>query len=229
VAGKKKGIAGLGETRIQQLVEEGLVRDYGDLYRLTAEKLACLKRTIRMSEKEAKNQLALIDKSKNQGLARLLNALAIHHVGGRVAGVLANRFASMSALVGASIEDLSETNDIGPIIARTVYDWLHSDYGQHIIADLERCGVTMEHHGTPGKGPRLLEGKTLVVTGSLDNYSRDEINRLIERHGGRAASSVSKKTDFVVAGREPGAKLTKAQELGVRVLSEEEFCRLLEG
>jgi len=227
VGGKKKGIAGLGETRIQQLIEEGLVRDYGDLYRLNVEDLSRLKRKIRMSEREAGNQLDLIAKSKGRGLARLLNALTVRHVGGRVAAVLANRFGSMDALMAATAGDLSETNEIGPVIAQTVYEWLHNDFGQRTIADLKQCGVDMEHQGAPGTTSRPLEGKTLVVTGTLEKYSREEINSLIERHGGRATSSVSKKTDFVVVGSDAGSKLLKARELGVRVISERELEELL--
>ena len=114
----------------------------------------------------------------------------------------------------------------GPVIAKSVYDWLHSDFGRETIADLKRLGVSMEQAAAP-RAARTLEGKTLVVTGTLERYKRDEIEELIARHGGRAASSVSKKTDYVVAGTDAGSKLAKAQQLGIRVLSESEFEQLI--
>jgi DNA ligase (NAD+) len=224
--GKKTGIDGLGNTAVEQLVDEGLVRDYGDLYRLTVDVLSPLKRRVTMSQKEAEKQLHLIRESKARGLARLLNALTIRHVGTRVATILTERFGSMSALMAASVEQLSETNEIGPIIAQSVFDFLHSEFGRKTIADLKSVGVKMESTATVGAS-RALEGKTLVVTGSLQKYSRDEIEELIARHGGHAASSVSKNTDYVVAGEKAGSKLAKAQELGVPVITEEEFEEML--
>ena len=155
-----------------------------------------------------------------------MNALAIRHVGARVAAVLAERFGSMDALMAASVEQLSETNEIGPIIAQSVYDFLHSKFGTETIEDLKSVGVEMKSAARAG-GPRALEGKTLVVTGTLQKYSRDEIEELITRHGGHAASSVSKNTDYLVAGEKAGSKLAKARELGVKVITEEEFERLL--
>jgi DNA ligase (NAD+) len=225
--GKKRGALGLGETSVEQLVDEGLVQDYADLYRLTVDVLRPLKRTIKMSQKEAEKQLNLIAESKERGLARLLNALAIRHVGARLATVLADNFRSMDALTAADVERLSDTKEIGPIIAESVYDFLHSKFGSETIRDLKKLGVKMESAGRAVAGPRALEGKTLVVTGTLSKYTRDEINELIARHGGRAASSVSKNTDYVVAGENPGSKLTKAKDLGVRVLTEEEFQGLI--
>ena len=166
--------------------------------------------------------------SKDRGLARLLNALSIRHVGTRVATVLAERFGSMDALLAASAEQLSETNEIGPIIAQSVYDFLHGDFGAKAIEDLKAAGVTMQS-AAAGGGSQSLAGKTLVVTGTLVKYSRDQIEELITRHGGRAASSMSKNTDYLVAGEKAGSKLAKAQELGVPVLTEEQFEKLIEG
>ena len=128
----------------------------------------------------------------------------------------------MDALMAASVEQLSETNEIGPIIAQSVYDFLHSKFGAETIDDLKSVGVKMESAARAG-GSRALEGKTLVVTGTLQKYTRDEIEELITRHGGHAASSVSKKTDYVVAGENAGSKLEKAQSLGVPVITENEF------
>lgn len=216
-------IEGLGEKLVDQLVDRGLVRNYGDLYRLTAEQLVHLER---MGKKSTENLLRNVAESKERGLARLLTALAIRHVGARVATVLAEHFGSMDRLCKASVEELSRVPEIGPIIAQSVYDYLHSDYGQRTVEDLRALGIRMESEAPPAVS-KALEGKTVVVTGTLKNYSRAEIEALIARHGGRATSSVSKKTDFVLAGADPGSKLDKAKALGVRVLSEEEFEKLL--
>jgi DNA ligase (NAD+) len=219
-------IEGLGDKLVDQLVSAGVVVSYGDLYRLE-DRQDRLLNLARMGRKSADNLLEGIEASKNRGLARLLNALSIRHVGSRVASVLAERFGSMDALVAASVEQLSETNEIGPIIALSVFDFLHSKFGLKTVDDLKGVGVMMESTTTAG-GSRALEGKTLVVTGTLQKYSRDQIEELITRHGGHAASSVSKKTDYLVAGEKAGSKLDKAQELGVAVISEEDFERLLQ-
>ncbi len=219
-------IEGLGEKLVDQLVGRQLVRSYGDLYRLRRDVLVGLER---MGEKSSDNLLGEIAESKQRGLARLLTALAIRHVGTRVASVLAARFRSMAALRSASLEELSSVNEIGPVIAGSVYDWLHSLSGEKTIDDLTGLGLHMEAVGAAAAGTRRLEGKTLVVTGTLTRYTRDEINELIAREGGRAASSVSKKTDYVVAGAEAGSKLDKARQLGVPVLTEDQFETLLRG
>jgi len=217
-------IEGLGDKLVDQLVEKRLVTCYGDLYRLKAEQLVELER---MGKKSAENLLSQIEASKNRGLARLLNALSIRHVGARVAAVLAEHFRSIDELMAADVEQLAAINEIGPIIARSVYDFFHSPFGRETIEDLRKMGVKMESAAPARRSRRPLEGKTVVVTGTLEKYSRDEINELIQRLGGRAASSVSSKTDFVVAGEKPGSKLQKARQLGVRVLSEQEFEELV--
>jgi DNA ligase (NAD+) len=218
-------IEGLGDKLVEQLVRDGLVRRYGDLYRLSLDQLVDLER---MGRKSSENLLAGIAASKDRGLARLLNGLSIRHVGARVASLLARHFGDMDRLRAATAEELSRVQEIGPVIARSVYDHLHGDFGQDTIDDLASVGVNME---TPTServsADGALAAKTVVVTGTLVKYKRDEIESLIARHGGRAASSVSKKTDFVVAGENAGSKLAKAQELGVRVLSEDEFEHLL--
>jgi len=218
-------IEGLGDKLVDQLVGRGLVRGYGDLYRLTAEQLAGLER---MGEKSAENLLAAIRASKGRGLARLLAALAIRHVGTRVATVLAEKFRSIDALAAAGIDQLSGTPEIGPIIAQSVYDFFHAKYGKDTIRDLRALGVAMESAAAVA-GRRTLEGKTIVVTGTLAKYGRDEIEELIARHGGRAAASVSKNTDYVLAGEKPGSKLAKAQSLGVPVITEEQLEAMLHG
>ncbi len=216
-------VEGLGDKLVEQLVNDGLVKTYGDLYRLTLEKLTSLER---MGKKSSENLLAGVKASKSRGLARLLNALSIRHVGNRVASVLAEQFGSMAALQLASVEQLNDTPEIGGIIAQSVYDFLHNDYGRKIIDDLTSLCLKMD---APKKatsdGP--LAGKTVVVTGSLQKYDRDEIQELITRLGGRSSSSVSKNTDFVVAGEKAGTKLAKAQQLGVTILTEDEFDAII--
>jgi DNA ligase (NAD+) len=219
-------IEGLGESLVDQLVTQRLVTSYDDLYCLEKEQIVALER---MAEKSAQNLLDQIAASRERGLGRLLNALSIRHVGRNVAMVLANHFGSMDALRSASLEELASINEIGEIIAQSVHDFLHSDYGTRVVDNLARVGVNMEADATsiPTADEAVLSGKTLVVTGSLQQYTRDEINDLISRHGGRAASSVSKNTDYLVAGEKAGSKLAKATELGIPVLSEAEFAKLL--
>jgi DNA ligase (NAD+) len=218
-------IEGLGDKLVDQLVSDGLVKSFGDLYRLTLDQLIGLER---MGRKSSENLLANIEASKNRGLARLLNALSIRHVGTRVAAVLAEHFPSMHALRKASLEELGNVNEIGPVIAQSVYDFLHSDYGRATLDDLQAVGVRMttpKELRAPGDG--ALAGKTLVVTGAMQRRTREQMEELITRHGGRAASSVSKNTDFVVAGEKAGSKLAKAQQLGVKIITEDEFDALL--
>jgi DNA ligase (NAD+) len=220
-------IEGLGEKLVDQLVAAGLVRGYGDLYRLELEQLVAIER---MGKKSAENLLAGLAASKSRGLARLLNALSIRHVGQRVAQVLAEHFGTMEALQQATPEQLAAVNEIGETIAHSVWTYLQSAEGRQTIADLTELGFDMtapKREQPSGSG--VLEGKTIVVTGTLSKYSRDEIQEAIRQHGGRASSSVSKKTSFVVAGEEAGSKLTKAQELGIPVLNETDFEQLLAG
>ncbi len=217
-------IEGLGEKLVDQLVSTGLVKTYGDLYRLKQEQLEKLER---MGKKSSQNLIRNIQASKRRGLARLLNALAIRHVGRHVAQVLARHFGSMDRLMQASREELAAIPEIGPVIAESVYQFLHSPRGREIIEDLRRQGVLMEEPQDQQPREKPLAGKTIVVTGTLENFTRDEIKQVIEQYGGRAASSVSSKTDFVLVGEKPGSKLQKARQLGVPTLSEEEFLALI--
>ncbi|MCI0335858.1 MAG: NAD-dependent DNA ligase LigA [Planctomycetes bacterium] len=220
-------IEGVGEKLAYQLVENGLVRDFADLYDLTEDKLTSLER---MGKKSAQKLLANLDASKTRGLARLLNALSIRHVGARVATTLAEHFGSMDELLAASAEELSDVEDVGPVIAESIYDFLHSKHGESAIRRLREVGLDMT---SPKKSPVTsgtagpLSGKTLVVTGTLEKFSREEIESLIEQHGGHAASSVSKKTDYVIAGENAGSKLEKARDLGIPILSEADFESLI--
>lgn len=219
-------IEGLGDKIVAQLVHGGLVRDYADLYDLTEERLLTLER---MGSASARSLLQGIEASKQRGLARLLNALSIRHVGQRVATILADEFGTMDALMSTSVERLSEVEEIGSIIAESVFEYLHSAAGTHVIERLRTAGVDLVSASPPkSSGEGVFSGKTLVVTGTLVNYKRDQIKQLIEEHGGRAASSVSQKTDYLVAGEKAGSKLTKAKSLGVEILSEDEFAALLD-
>ena len=220
-------IEGLGEKLVEQLVETGLVRDYADLYRLTSNDLLPLER---VGRKSADNLVSQIAASRERGLPRVLNALAIPHVGPRVAAILAEEFGSIAAIRDASQETLSAVAEIGPVLAESVRSWLTSDYGLQVVDGLQAAGVQMEMPaGHRARRDGHLAGKTLVVTGTLEGYTRQEAEEAIRSAGGRASSSVSKKTDYVVAGAEAGSKRAKAEKLGVPILDEAGFRELLEG
>ncbi len=220
-------IEGLGDKLVDQLVGQGILTSYGDLYRLEQRQDRLLNLD-RMGRKSVDKLLDAIDASKHRGPARLLNAMSIRHVGTRVAVVLAEHFGSLDTLAAADQEQLAAISEIGPIIAQSVFEFFHSEFGEATIGDLKQLGLEFESSVPATEGPRVLEGKTLVVTGTLTKYTRGQIKELITQHGGRAASSVSKKTDYVVAGEKAGSKLAKAEQLGVTVLSEEEFEKLLQ-
>ncbi len=220
-------IDGLGEKNVDLLVDAELVDGFGDLYRLTEEQLLTLEG---FGKRKAEKLLAGIEASKSRGLTRVLAAVSIRHVGSRVAMQLAKKFPTIDLLMAASVEDLAGVDEIGEIIAESVFQFLHDDYGQHTIEDLRHVGVKLTEDIAPRSADEtggVFAGKTLVVTGTLLKYTRDEIEDLILRHGGRPASSVSKNTDFVVAGEKAGSKLEKAQQLGVRVITEDEFQQLM--
>lgn len=218
-------IEGLGEKLVNHLVDAGMVNSLGDLYSLTLDQLMHLDR---MGKKSAENLLAGIEASKHRGLSRVLNAISIRHVGQRVAQVLARRFGHIDAIIAADLDTVGNINEIGPIIAKSVYDFFHSDEGLEMVRQLKNAGVSLETAAEDVvNSAGVFAGKTLVVTGTLSKYSRDEIERLIEQHGGHASGSVSKKTDFLVAGDSAGSKLEKAKSLGVAILSEAEFDSMI--
>ena len=216
-------IEGLGDKLVDQMVGDGVVKRLADLYDLTSERLQALER---MGKKSSDNLVAGIAASKSRGLEALLNALSISHVGQRGAQVIAQHFQTMEAIETASMDELAKVPGVGDIIAKSIFDFVRSAAGQETIASLRARGVDMQAKTQKAVGGKL-DGKTLVVTGTLLKYKRDEIEKLIETHGGKAASSVSKKTDYLVAGAEAGSKLAKAEQLGIPVLSEEEFDALL--
>ncbi|HEX6230314.1 MAG TPA: NAD-dependent DNA ligase LigA [Actinomycetota bacterium] len=217
-------IEGLGYRTGMQLLDRGLVKDPADVFTLTAEDLAQLEG---FAERSIQNLLGSIERSKDQPLWRLLVALNIRHVGTHVAQVLARAFGSIDALAEASAEEIDDVPEIGPEIARSVHGWFHDPANVALVGKLRAAGVRMADEVRAPAGPRPLEGTTIVLTGGLDVLSRDEASAAAQTAGARVASSVSKRTDFVVAGENPGSKLAKAEQLGVEVIDEAEFLRRL--
>ncbi len=211
-------IEGLGPALILQLLDAELIRDAADLYFLEFDKLITLER---MGKKSAENLLEAIAESKVRGLALLIFALGIRHVGEKAGKVLAKAFVSMEGLAEATEEELQGIPDIGPVAAKSIVQFFALESTRRFLDKLRQAGVNME--AEVSAQPGLLAGKTIVVTGTLERWERREIETLIERYGGKAAGSVSKKTDFVVAGEKAGSKLAKAKELGIPVMTEEEF------
>jgi DNA ligase (NAD+) len=219
-------IEGLGEKLIDQLVDSGLVRNVPDLYRLTKDQLMALER---MGEKSAQNLIDGLAESKRRGLARLLAGLAIPHVGESIADVLAKEFHDADALMAASVERLSSVNGIGPIMAEDIHNYFASKATRAMFDELKSLGVSLSQAAavTGASESADLTGKTIVVTGTLKHYDREGIEELIRGLGGKAAGSVSKNTSFVVAGDKAGSKLDKARALGVPILSEDEFQKMI--
>ena len=216
-------IEGLGPAVVESLVKSGLIKTAADLYQLRPEDVAELDR---MGKKSAENLIAAIEKSKGQDLSRLLFAFGIRQVGQKAGKVLAARFGTMEAIQAATVEQLTEIDDIGAITAQSLVDWLANPQSQHLIDRLKEAGVNMTGEVT-AKGNKFA-GKTIVLTGALTQFTRDEASAKIEAEGGKVSGSVSKKTSFVVAGEAAGSKLTKANSLGIPVLTEAEFLALLE-
>ncbi len=220
-------IDGLGEKLVEQVVDEKLVRTPADLYRLGLNALANLER---MADKSAQNLLDGIVQSKHTTLARFLFALGIRHVGEATAKVLANTFGRLDAIMDAPIEALQNVNDVGPVVAQSIRNFFDEPHNREVIAQLRACGIVwQEHDGVIAAASGVFAGKTVVLTGTLQSMSRDEAKEKLEQRGAKVAGSVSKKTDFVVAGAEAGSKLDKANELGVRVLDEPAFLAMLNG
>ncbi|NSW54393.1 MAG: NAD-dependent DNA ligase LigA [Armatimonadetes bacterium] len=217
-------IEGLGEKWVSVLVDRGLVRHLPDLYDLTADQLVELER---MGERSAQNLLEAIDKSRETTLERLLVGLNIPHVGEHIADVLASNFGSLDAIMNASEEQLQAVHEIGPEIARSVHRFFAEPHNREIVQALLDHGIRFAERA-PSTGGNTLEGKKFVVTGTLEGFSREEAARAIQERGGRVTSSVSKNTDFVVVGENPGSKYDKAVELGIPTLDEAGFVALLE-
>ena len=218
-------IRGLGDEVALQLVDAGLVRTLPDLYRLTKKQLLALDR---FGDQKAQNLLDGIAGSKDRGLGKLLAGLSIYMVGGSMAEPLADTYPDIDSLVAASEDDLSKVKGFGPKRAKLVFDYFHGPTGEKLVQELRELGVklTQDKKAAPAGGLPLA-GKTFVVTGSLSKYDRTGIETLIKSLGGKASGSVSKKTDYLVAGADAGSKLAKATELGVKVLTEDEFDQLI--
>lgn len=216
-------IDGLGLKIVEQLIEKGFLKNIADIYSLTTEDIASLKKN---GKKFAENLKNAIEKSKTQDLFHLITALGIRQVGTKAAKVLAKKYKTIENLKNATLESLAETEDVGEITARSILEFFEQEQTQDILEKLKQANVNMEIIQEEGIDNRF-EGKTFVITGTLEKYTRTEVSNLIEKHGGKVSSSVSKKTNYVLAGEEAGSKLVKAQELGITILTEVEFEQLV--
>jgi DNA ligase (NAD+) len=221
-------IDGLGAAVVEQLVDGGVVQDFADLYRLDVPTLAGLER---LAEKSASNLVAALDRSRKQGLARLLFGLGIRHAGERVAAILAARYRTIDALAQAPAEELAEINDIGPVIAESVHQFFAQEENLHTIERLRAAGVQLDEPEPVGGGPAVpqtLQGKVFVLTGTLPRLTRNQARDLITAAGGRVTSSVTRKTDYVIAGEDAGSKYQQAERLNVPILDEADLHQVLQ-
>ena len=216
-------IDGLGYSIIEQLLDKKLINNIADIYSLKLEDVASLKKN---GKKFAQNLIDAIEKSKSNDLFKLITGLGIRHIGAKSAKNLARKFRTMDNLMNASIEELSVQNDVGEITAKSIYEFFREEQSIDLINKLKLAGVNMELLEEENTDNRF-EGKTFVLTGALSKYSRDEASDIIEKLGGKTSGSVSKKTSYVLAGEDAGSKLTKAQNLGVTVITEEEFEEMI--
>ena len=215
-------IDGLGEAIIGELIERKLISNIADIYKLTIEDISSLKKN---GKKFAQNLINAIEESKTRDLYRIINSLGIRHVGVKSAKTLAKYFKDMDKLIEASYEELRMVEDVGEITANTIYEFFRQDQTIDLINKLKQANVNMKAETQTNQDEKFA-GKTFVLTGSLEHYSREEASELIEKLGGKTSSSVSKKTDYVLAGEDAGSKLKKAQELGITIISEEEFIAM---
>lgn len=219
-------VEGLGDKLVEQLVDANVIRTLPDLYKLGLTALASLDR---MAEKSANNLLEALEKSKQTTLPRFLFGLGIRHVGEATAKELARHFGKLDAIMDATEEQLLEVSDVGPIVAQSIRTFFEQAHNREVVEQLRACGVAWEEGEPAARAPQPLSGKTFVITGTLPTLSRDEAKDRVEAAGGKVAGSVSKKTDYVVAGEEAGSKLVKAQTLGVPVIDEAALLALLAG
>jgi DNA ligase (NAD+) len=216
-------VDGLGEAVVDQLLAAGLVRSLPDLYSLRYEDLVNLER---LGPKSARNLLEAIESSKDRGLARLLFALGIRHVGERLAQTLAGRFGSLEALEAAGSPDLVQVEDVGPKVAESILFFFAQPANRELIRRLAEAGVSLGA-ARAAAGPKPLAGQVYVITGTLDGVSRDEARDLLEARGAEVGSAVTKKTTGLIVGELPGSKLDKARKLGVQIIDREEFAKLV--
>jgi DNA ligase (NAD+) len=216
-------IDGLGEKIVDQLVDKGMVKDAADLYALKQEEVAALER---MAEKSAQNLLEEIEASKKNSLARLIYALGIQFVGERTGQLLAEHFSSLEELAAAKEEELEQVPEVGPKVAASIVEFFSEPANRQLIKRLAKAGVRPTAEKRQVKSDKFA-GKSFVFTGTLANRTREEAGAIVVEHGGKVSGSVSKKTDYVVVGTDPGSKYEKAKELGVTILSEGEFEKLV--
>ena len=216
-------IDGMGDVLVDQLVDRGIVSGVADVYNLTREQLMSLDR---MGAKSAANVLKNIEKSKSNPLPRVLTALGIRFVGERTAGFLADAFGSLDAIAKAGLEELQQVEEVGPKVAESIFQFFREPRNRELVEKLRAAGLQFEHHTSRPKGGPL-KGLVFVLTGTLPNLGREDAKKLIESAGGKVSGSVSKKTNYVVAGEDAGSKLAKAEELGVPVLNEEQLLDLI--
>ena len=216
-------IDGLGENLVEQFIEKGLIENIADIYKLTLEDIASLKKN---GTKFATNLVNAIEDSKNRPFYKLITALGIRHIGTKSAKTIAKHFKTIENLMQAEVEEIAELEDVGQIMAISIYEFFKQAQTIYLINKLQDAGVNMEEEIEQGADERF-KGFTFVLTGSLENYTREQAGEIIEKLGGKVSSSVSKKTSYVLAGEEAGSKLTKAQELGVTILSETEFIEMV--
>ena len=218
-------IEGLGDKLVDQLVDANVIRTLPDLYRLGLTSLIALDR---MAEKSAQNVLAALEKSKQTTLPRFLFGLGLRHVGEATAKDLARHFGTLDAIMDASVEQLLQVPDVGPVVAQSLHTFFQQPHNREVVEQLRACGVTWPEGAPAERAPQVLAGKTVVLTGTLPTLSRDAAKDMLEAAGAKVAGSVSKKTSYVVAGEEAGSKLARAQELGVPVLDEAGMLALLQ-
>lgn len=216
-------IDGLGEAIIGELIERKLISNIADIYKLTIDDVSSLKKN---GKKFAQNLMNAIEESKKRDLYRVINSLGIRHVGVKLAKTLARYFKDMDKLIVATYEELRMIEDVGEITADTIYEFFRQEQTIDLIIKLKQANVNMKAEIQENEDEKFA-GKTFVLTGSLEHYSREEASEIIEKMGGKTSSSVSKKTDYVLAGEDAGSKLKKAQELGITIISEEEFIAML--
>ena len=216
-------IEGLGDALLNKLVEQNMIKTAADIYSLDFEKIAEMDK---MGKKSAENLKKAIEKSKENDLSNLVFALGIRHVGAKAAKLLSDNFRDIDSIMNSSAEDISKIDGFGLVMAQSVVDFMSMPQSQKLIADLKAAGVNMKAEDT--HIDNRFSGKTFVLTGTLTKYTRSEASRIIENYGGKASSSVSKKTDYVLAGEAAGSKLAKATELGVKVINEDEFAEMIQ-
>lgn len=217
-------IEGLGDALISEFIDRGYINNIADIYNLTYEQIASLKKN---GKKFAQNLMDAIEESKHRDLYRLINSLGIRHVGVKLAKSLTKNYKTMDKLMRASVETLRMKDDIGAITAKSIYKFFRQEQTKDLISRLKKAGVNMSVIETEENSDLRFEGKTFVLTGTLENYSRGDASEIIEKFGGKTSTSVSKKTNYVLAGEDAGSKLTKARELGVQIITEQEFMEMI--